>query len=317
MVNLTLAIDASSLVSVFIYSIWPKGEIEGDGDGRVAWNTIKCITNMVRQLEPMDVVICGDHGSRETRARRTILPQYKANREKRPTHERERQRFLRICRGFLPVRILYKKGYEADDLIAYITKSDVEKDRQVVVVSKDQDLLQLQQIYPKHVSCYDPTGKGFLEIPHPDVNFIWQKALTGDASDNIPSVTGEKTALKLLRGEHKQSLKTYLNDGNTRSENLPRIDVFKRNIRLIALLGKEALLPALEFDDHPEKYAFDASTLKKVLQTLAEDPDSPENDAMTHVWDICINKRIMKSSRQGVVDWAQRRTKRQQNQAEG
>jgi len=318
MINRTIAIDASSLVSVFIHSTWPKGEIEGDGDGRVVWSTIKAVTKMVHQLEPTNVVICGDHGGRETRVRREILPQYKAQREHKPKHERERLRFLRICRMFLPVRILYKEGYEADDLLAYVTKMDVEKDRQVVVVSKDRDLLQLQQMYPNHVSCYDPTGKGFLNLPHPDVDFIWLKALTGDISDNIPSVTGEKTALQLLRGEHKQSLKDYLNDGVTRSEKLPRIDVFKRNMRLVALLGKTSLLEPLKFEDHPKEYAFHAPTLKKVLQTLTEDdPDNPEHDAMVRTWDAFLGRRIMKGSRQGVVDWAQRRIDRQQVQVAG
>jgi 5'-3' exonuclease len=317
MIDRTIAIDASSLVSVFIHSTWPKGEIEGDGDGRVIWNTIRAVTKMVNQLEPMNVVICGDHGSRETRIRREILPQYKAHREHKPKHERERQRFLKICRKFLPVRVLYKEGFEADDLLAYVTKMDVEKDRQVVIVSKDRDLLQLQQMYPNNVSCYDPTGKGYLELPHPDVNFIWLKALTGDPSDNIPSVTGEKTALKLLRGEYKQSLKEYLHDGETRSEKLPRIDVFKRNIRLVTLLGKGALIEPIEFEDHPKEYVFDSHILKKVLQVLAEDPDSPENDAIARTWDAFLGKRSMKGSQQGVVDWAQRRANRQQNQVAG
>lgn len=313
MIDRTIAIDASSLVSVFIHSTWPKGEIEGDGDGRVVWNTVKSITKMVHQLEPSNVVICGDHGGRETRVRRTILPQYKAHREHKPKHERERLRFLAFCRKCLPVRILYKEGYEADDLLAYVTKMDVEKNRQVVVVTKDRDLLQLQQKYPDNVSCYDPTGKGFLELPHPDVDFVWLKALTGDSSDNIPSVTGEKTALKLLRGEHKQSLKDYLYDGVTRSENLPRIAVFKRNIRLVTLLGEAALPKPIEFEDHPKEYAFDSHTLKRALQSLADDPDSPENDAMTRTWDAFLGKRLVNGSRQGVIDWAQRRTSRQQD----
>lgn len=317
MIDRTIAVDGSSLVSVFIHSTWPKGDIEGDGDGRVVWHTIRAITKMVHQLEPMNVVICGDHGSRETRVRREILPRYKAHREHKPKHERERQRFLKICRQFLPVRVLYKEGYEADDLLAYVAKADAEKDRQVVLVSKDRDLLQLQQMYPNNVSCYDPTGKGFLEIPHPDVEFTWLKALTGDSSDNIPSVTGEKTALKLLRGEHKQSLKAYLNDGVTRSEKLPRMEVFKRNLRLVTLLGKGALLEPFPIGDHPQEYAFNSHSLKKVLQALAEDPDDPENDAMTRTWDAFLGRRIMRGSKQGVIDWAQRKKNRQQNQAAG
>jgi len=317
MVNRTIVIDGSSLVSVFTHSTWPKGEIEGDGDGRVIWNTVRAVTKMVHQLEPMNVVICGDHGSRETRVRREILSRYKAHREHKPKHERERQRFLKFCRRFLPVRILYKEGYEADDLIAYITKMDVEKERQVVVVSKDRDLLQLQQMYPNYVNCYDPTGKGFMEVPHSDVDFVWLKALTGDTSDNIPSVTGEKTALQLLRGEYKQSLKEYLTSGVTRSEKLPRIQVFKRNMRLVKLLGQGALLEPLEFEDHPAEYAFDGHTLKRALQVFAEDPDSPENDAMARTWDAFMGRRIMKGSSQGVIDWEQRRKDRQRNQAAG
>lgn len=307
----TIIIDASSLVSVFIHSCWHKGEIEGDGDGRVVWHTIKSITRMVHDLEPTDMVICGDHGGRDSRARRELLPIYKGHREHKPTHERERERFLAFCRRFLPVRVLLKKSYEADDLIAYIAENDKNKDRSVIVVSKDQDLLQLQQMFPDNVTCYDATRRQYQNIKHPDVDFTWLKALTGDTSDNIPSVTGEVTALKLLRGEHKQSLKEYLESGNTRSEKLPRMEVFKRNLRLVTLLGKPAYMKKLDFDDHPEDYAFNEHKLKQALTAIAPDEMDPDIDAIIRTWNVFLSKRIMKSSSKGVIDWEQRRKDRE------
>jgi 5'-3' exonuclease len=306
----TLVIDASSLVSVFIHATWPKGQIEGDGDGRVLWHTVKAVTRLVKDLSPTNVVICGDHGGRETRARRALLPTYKGHREHKPLHGEERRFFLAFCRKYLPVRVLFKIGYEADDLIAYVAENDAIKNRSVIIVSKDRDLLQLQQMFPDHVSCYDSTGQGFLSIKHEDVEFTWLKALTGDASDNIPSVTGEKTALKLLRGEYKQSLQEYLESGVTRSEKLPRMEVFKRNLRLVTLLGKGAYLKKIDFEDHPANYAFDEARLRQALKSVAPDEMDPNIDAIARTWGSFLGQRIMDGKGQGVVDWDQRRIQR-------
>lgn len=302
----TIVIDASSLVSVFIHSTWPKGEIEGEGDGRVVWHTVKAVTRLVHEINPTNVVICGDHGSRESRARRELLPTYKAHREHKPAHNEERQFFLAFCRKYLPVRVLLKEGYEADDLIAYVAEHDAQMGRSVIIVSKDRDLLQLQQMFPDNVSCYDSTGQGFIPIKYPDVEFTWLKALTGDPADNIPSVTGEKTALQLLRGEHKQTLKEYLESGTTRSEKLPRMEVFKRNLRLVTLLGEGAFMKKLDLADHPENYAFDDTTLRQALKAVAPDQMDPTIDAMVKAWNTFLTKRIMNSKGHGVVNWEQR-----------
>ncbi len=137
--------------------------------------------------------------------RKEIDPNYKANRPPVPKELLEQ----------LPVAIEWIKKmdfkqlefdrFEADDVIASITKHLKDKDIKIRIVSHDKDLYQL--IDDGRVVIFDPIKK--VEI---DEQMCKQKygvypkqipdylALVGDSADNIPGVrgVGAKTALKLL-----------------------------------------------------------------------------------------------------------------------
>ena len=141
--------------------------------------------------------------------RNDIYPEYKANRPEAPEE-------LKLQ---LPVAIewirkmgfanLYKDGYEADDVIATVTKFAREQDLKVSIVSHDKDLYQL--IDDKRVVLFDALKhkeideKGCFEkfgvYPKDFVDF---QALVGDSSDNVPGVKGigVKTAAKLINRFH-------------------------------------------------------------------------------------------------------------------
>jgi DNA polymerase-1 len=99
-------------------------------------------------------------------------------------------------------------GYEADDVIGTLARQAIKKKVEAIIVTGDQDLLQLVE---SKIKVYAPV-KGFSQTILFDKKKVRQKlgidpgqiidykALVGDASDNYPGVPGigPKTAVELL-----------------------------------------------------------------------------------------------------------------------
>ena len=138
--------------------------------------------------------------------RNKIDPNYKANR-KAPPEELTMQ--LPIAIGWIDkmgYKTLGKEGFEADDMIATVTKYAKEKGYNVRVVSHDKDLYQLiddgrvvivDAIKKKtmdEIACYEKYGitpKQFTDY----------QSILGDSADNVPGVRGigKVGAEKLLK----------------------------------------------------------------------------------------------------------------------
>lgn len=135
--------------------------------------------------------------------------EYKAKRVKAPDElYAQIPRIKEVVKAF-DVPIYEIDGYEADDVIGTLAERANDEGKEVVVVTGDLDALQLVNGRVK-VCTY---RKGFQETtiydsdrvqerygigPHQIVDF---KAIAGDASDNIPGVTGigKVGATKLLQ----------------------------------------------------------------------------------------------------------------------
>lgn len=139
---------------------------------------------------------------------------YKAKRPKAPDELYEQiPKVKRVLEGF-GVKIFEKEGYEADDIIGTMARTAPRKQivppLETIIVSGDLDALQLinqnTKVYVlrkgvKDTVVYDEEKvrekyEGLLPEQLTDL-----RALRGDASDNIPGVTGigEKTATALLK----------------------------------------------------------------------------------------------------------------------
>ena len=90
---------------------------------------------------------------------------------------------------------------EADDTIAYLAHK-FQKENDVVIMSSDQDFLQLVN---EKITVYSPTKKKFYdpnkvleEYGLPPQNYLQMKILLGDSSDNVPGVPklGPKKLIK-------------------------------------------------------------------------------------------------------------------------
>ncbi len=96
-------------------------------------------------------------------------------------------------------------GYEADDIIASVSKIAKQNGVKVQIISHDKDLYQL--IDGGKISVWDPTKKTHVGVAecfekfgvYPK-DFVDFQALIGDSVDNVPGVkgVGPKTAAKLI-----------------------------------------------------------------------------------------------------------------------
>lgn len=105
----------------------------------------------------------------------------------------------------LGVRQIFPDHDEADDLAGYLAKDFTDKGKQVVLVSRDHDWLQLVS---SNVVWFNPVDNetvnantfeeytGYKEA----MQFVAEKCLVGDSSDNIKGVSGigEKAAQLIL-----------------------------------------------------------------------------------------------------------------------
>jgi DNA polymerase-1 len=155
--------------------------------------------------------------------RTKIFPDYKKSRKREKTPEEKRfddisyAQFDTIRTEVLPeigfVNNFMRDGFEADDLIAQITKTY--HDQKIVIISTDEDLYQLLS---ENVSMYSTKKKQVYTE-----NNLWKeyriipkewgeiKAIAGCTTDCVPGIAhvGEPTACKYITKKLPSSHKTY------------------------------------------------------------------------------------------------------------
>lgn len=116
---------------------------------------------------------------------------------------------IRIAEAFR-IPVLFKDGYEADDIIGTLSKHAEKDGYNVYMMTSDKDYGQL---VTDHVFIYKPSNKGnppeilgikevcnkfSIENPKQVIDIL---GLMGDAVDNIPGIpgVGEKTAIQLIK----------------------------------------------------------------------------------------------------------------------
>jgi DNA polymerase-1 len=163
------------------------------------------LLNLVEKRKPDYLAMVIDDASEVAVFRKEILPEYKANRAKRPDDfNPQEERILHIVRD-AGVPIFVKPGFEADDVIATMADRLCDQDYEIFLVSKDKDLRQMLNDCTK---MYDPATDAVMDPAameqklgyRPD-EAIEVQTLMGDSTDNIPGVpgVGEKTAVKLIK----------------------------------------------------------------------------------------------------------------------
>jgi len=162
------------------------------------------LISLLKDEKPTHVAVAFDV-SRKT-FRSEIFPEYKASRAKTPDEFRSQMSYLHeLVKGF-GINQFEIEGFEADDIIATITKRAEKEGAEVLICTGDRDSFQLVTkqttvLYPK---------RGVSEMARMTPDAVQEKygmspeqypdfaALRGDPSDNLPSIpgVGEKTAAK-------------------------------------------------------------------------------------------------------------------------
>ncbi|HEY4694817.1 MAG TPA: DNA polymerase I [Candidatus Nanoarchaeia archaeon] len=163
------------------------------------------LLRVLADIKPEYAVVAFD--TKAPTFRHTEFTAYKAHRLAAAPEMIEQLPRIKEVVDSLNIPIFTLEGYEADDVIGTLANQAV--DQEVFIVTGDRDALQLIN---GHIKTYMPgkslsdvviyDGKKFEEKygfkPSQLVDF---KALVGDASDNIPGVSGigEVTATKLIQ----------------------------------------------------------------------------------------------------------------------
>ena len=173
-------------------------------------NAVYGFTAMLIKLladeRPDAVVVCFDKGAPQFRLDR--YAEYKAGRPRRPTLFGSSFRLIREVLESLRIPMVELEGYEADDLLATLTKRLRQEGNEVLIVTGDRDILQLVRdgvavIMTRRgisdVIRYDDATvvERYGVTPEQWTDFV---ALKGESSDNLPGVpgVGDKTAAQLI-----------------------------------------------------------------------------------------------------------------------
>lgn len=197
-------IDANSLFYRAFYAIKTQLANSKGQPTNAVFGFVRMVKKILNDVEPEYVAVCFDVGKVTHRTRK--FAEYKIHRQPMPEALLSQVPFIKDVVKAYNFPLFECEGYEADDVIATLTRKMSGKVGKVVIVSSDKDILQLVS---SNVEVYNPyKEEGLIFTPGavrermgvepekiPDL-----LALMGDASDNIPGAKGigEKTARELL-----------------------------------------------------------------------------------------------------------------------
>jgi DNA polymerase I len=229
-------------------------------------------------------IVCAWDGGK-SKWRTSFYPDYKAqrqkNRDKKTDEEKaDREAFINqmnLLHEILPdfgIKSLKKMGWEADDIIYTLTQ--VITDEKCIIVSTDQDMLQLVS---DNVYVWSPfkellfTPENFKELTGvAKESYLDYRILVGDSSDNIPGINGigEKkgiglmTKYKSIKGMIPHRVELSKSKVYVRIFENP--DILDRNDALMNMerIPMDVLVPyvssAMEFDEE-----YDSKKVKQFL----------------------------------------------------
>ena len=137
--------------------------------------------------------------------RKLAYSEYKSQRPPTPDPLKVQIPVIKELINLLGIKLLEMPGYEADDLIAYLTQKAKREGFRVKIYSPDKDVLQLVEgsqvvvINPISEEVFDE-NKVIEKFGVPPQKLADYLALVGDKTDNIEGVkgVGPKTAINLI-----------------------------------------------------------------------------------------------------------------------
>ena len=203
-----MVIDGNSIINRAFYGVRPLTTREGLHTNAV-YGFVTTLQKLLDEESPE--ALCVTFDRREPTFRHLSYEGYKAQRKGMPEELAQQLPVLKEVLDAMDIPRYELAGYEADDLIGTISRKCEAAGWACVVVTGDKDSLQLITDKTKvklvstrmgQTTTKDMTEEAFREAYGFDpIHIIDLKALMGDASDNIPGVSGvgEKTAMALIQ----------------------------------------------------------------------------------------------------------------------
>ncbi len=276
--KILIIIDSNSLLHRAFHALPPLTNNKGQATGAV-YGFLLTLFKAIKDLKANYIAACFDTKAKTFRD--DIFKDYKVHRP--PTHLdiiSQIHLMKEVLKSF-GTPVFEKDGFEADDLIATIAQR-AKGEAEVYILSGDLDNLQLVDPTTKLYTL----GKGIKDsIIYDEAKVVERfgvkprqmndfKALTGDASDNIPGVpgVGKKMAAELIQN--------YGNIENLYSELATDTAVLKPRVKEALKNNKDSAFLSLNLvetkKDVPIDFTleacrfgqFDAEKVKKIFDEL-------------------------------------------------
>jgi len=186
-----IIIDGYGFLFRAYFSMPPLTTPEGAPIGAI-YGFCSMLLRVMNEMQYTHIVVALDSGAKTFR--NEIYPEYKANRAAAPDDLIPQFPEIRRAIESFNIVALEQIGFEADDIIATLTKRARAEDYDVTIISTDKDLMQL---IDSNVKMFDG-----LKNKNIGENEVFEKfgvkpnqvrdvlSLMGDSSDNIPGVKG-------------------------------------------------------------------------------------------------------------------------------
>ena len=195
-------IDGSSYIHRAYHAMGGLSNSKGFPTGAVFGFT-NMIVKTLKDMNPKWIAVVFD--AKGKTFRHDKYTEYKAHRPPMPEDLRVQIPWIQSIVDAYCLPSLSIQGFEADDIIATLTREAREKNWKVTIVSADKDLMQLVEDSvvmwdPQRDATYDSAAVE-KKFGVPPTQLLDLMALVGDSSDNIPGVpgVGPKTAASLIQ----------------------------------------------------------------------------------------------------------------------
>lgn len=201
--NKIILLDSNSLLHRAYYALAKSNLTDSKGNPTGAvFGFASMLARLIQEEKPTHIAAAFD--LRAPTFRHKMYEAYKGTRKPMPEDLVPQVPMIKELLRAFKIAIVEMEGYEADDIIGTIAKRF---DQPTLIVTGDRDSLQLiddsTRVYftrrgISDVVVYDEAR--LLEEGFTPQRIIDYKSLRGDASDNIPGISGigEKTAVNLL-----------------------------------------------------------------------------------------------------------------------
>jgi DNA polymerase-1 len=202
-----ILVDGSGYLYRAFHALPPLTNSKGEPTGAVL-GVLNMLNKMIKEEAPERIAVVFDAPGRTFRD--DLFDQYKAHRAPMPDDLRSQVQPLYDTVAAMGVPLLRVAGVEADDVIGTLALQAAEAGYNVLISTGDKDMAQLvgpsiELLNTMSNTRLDRAGvkTKFDVFPEQIADYL---ALVGDASDNIPGITGvgPKTAAKWLN--HYQTL---------------------------------------------------------------------------------------------------------------